>query len=110
MKSETGLAGASVNATPAPAVQATTRAPQASPAPSPNAIVVENLSKTYSNGTQAVKGVSFQVRRGEIFGILGPNGAGKSTGYCLTNTLGSLNILSKYFTSLLEYMIKGISI
>lgn len=40
---------------------------------------VENLSKKYPNGTQAVRGVSFEVKKGEIFGILGPNGAGKTT-------------------------------
>jgi ABC-2 type transport system ATP-binding protein len=42
-------------------------------------IEVENLSKTYPDGTEAVKGVSFRVGRGEFFGFLGPNGAGKST-------------------------------
>jgi daunorubicin resistance ABC transporter ATP-binding subunit len=42
-------------------------------------IEVENLTKTYPDGTEAVQGVSFQVRRGEFFGFLGPNGAGKST-------------------------------
>jgi ABC-2 type transport system ATP-binding protein len=43
------------------------------------AILVENLSKTYKNSVKAVDGVSFNVQRGEIFGLLGPNGAGKST-------------------------------
>jgi len=39
---------------------------------------VENLQKTYGDN-QVVKGISFEVKRGEIFGILGPNGAGKTT-------------------------------
>lgn len=42
------------------------------------AVVVENLEKRYGAFT-AVNKVSFQVKRGEIFGFLGPNGAGKST-------------------------------
>lgn len=42
------------------------------------AVVVENLEKRYGDFT-AVNKVSFQVKRGEIFGFLGPNGAGKST-------------------------------
>jgi ABC-2 type transport system ATP-binding protein len=42
-------------------------------------IDVQNLSKVYPNGTQAVNGVSFAVKGGEFFGFLGPNGAGKST-------------------------------
>lgn len=41
-------------------------------------ITVKDLKKTYGD-LQAVKGVSFEVKKGEVFGILGPNGAGKTT-------------------------------
>ncbi|MDF2460714.1 MAG: transporter ATP-binding protein [Candidatus Saccharibacteria bacterium] len=40
---------------------------------------VKDLRKTYDTGVEAVKGVSFSVAKGEVFGILGPNGAGKTT-------------------------------
>jgi ABC-2 type transport system ATP-binding protein len=43
-----------------------------------DAIVVEELRKRYKD-VQALDGVSFSVREGEVFGLLGPNGAGKST-------------------------------
>ncbi|MCA1819225.1 MAG: ATP-binding cassette domain-containing protein [Halobacteriales archaeon] len=43
--------------------------------------------KTYPDGTAAVRGVTFQVRRGEIFGFLGPNGAGKTTTMRILGTL-----------------------
>src|SRR5687767_4342425 len=43
-----------------------------------SAIEIEKLSVSYGE-VQAVRGVSFQVRQGEIFGLLGPNGAGKTT-------------------------------
>src|SRR5260370_22872819 len=42
-------------------------------------IQVENLVKTYGDGTKAVKGITFDVRDGESYGFLGPNGAGKTT-------------------------------
>lgn len=50
-------------------------------------IVAQDLEKTYKDGTRAVRGISFSVRRGEIFGILGPNGAGKSTTIGMLGTL-----------------------
>ncbi len=50
-------------------------------------IVVEDLKKTYRDGTEAVKGVNFSVREGEFFGFLGPNGAGKSTTIKILTTL-----------------------
>jgi len=43
-----------------------------------NAIIVNNLTKKYGNYA-AVDNLSFQVRKGEVFGLLGANGAGKST-------------------------------
>ncbi len=49
-------------------------------------ISVKDLKKNYGE-FEAVKGISFDVRRGEIFGLLGPNGAGKSTTLEIIETL-----------------------
>lgn len=53
-----------------------------------NIIEVKNLVKNYGN-FEAVKGISFEVKEGEIFGLLGPNGAGKSTTLEIIETLRS---------------------
>ncbi len=66
-----------------------------------DAIIVEGLCKSYGK-VQALRDVSFSVRKGEIFGLLGPNGAGKTT---LTNILagvltkdsGTIRFLGKDF-------------
>lgn len=47
---------------------------------------VENLYKSFGN-IKAVDGISFEVKRGEVFGLLGPNGAGKSTTISIISTL-----------------------
>ncbi len=51
-----------------------------------NIIEVRNLTKRYGS-FNAVKGISFAVRQGELFGFLGPNGAGKSTSINMMCTL-----------------------
>jgi ABC-2 type transport system ATP-binding protein len=73
------------------------RADIASGAMSAPAIAATDLRRTYRTrtgwlrpqwkGTEAVRGVSFTVERGELFGLLGPNGAGKTTTIKLLNTL-----------------------
>lgn len=43
------------------------------------ALSIQNLTKVYSNGFEALKGIDLDVKQGDFFALLGPNGAGKST-------------------------------
>src|SRR5690348_8299617 len=58
--------------------QASLLYPQSSILDSSAAIHVTDLSKRYGE-TQAIRGISLDVARGEIFGLIGPDGAGKTT-------------------------------
>jgi ABC-2 type transport system ATP-binding protein len=51
------------------------------------AVEAEGLTKTYPHDVRALKGVSFSVTPGTVFGLLGPNGAGKSTTVKILTTL-----------------------
>lgn len=61
------------------------------------ALTLKDLSKTYKNGFQALKGINLTVPEGEFYALLGPNGAGKSTTIGIISSLtrktaGSVNI------------------
>jgi ABC-2 type transport system ATP-binding protein len=62
-----------------------------------NALLIQNLHKTYRNGLEALKGISLEVQAGDFFALLGPNGAGKSTAIgiiasLINKTAGSVEI------------------
>ena len=50
-------------------------------------IQVQELFKKYSNGTEALKGINLEIKKGQFFTLLGPNGAGKSTLVKIMTTL-----------------------
>lgn len=52
-----------------------------------SALSIRQLTKTYSNGFQALKGIDLDVAEGDFFALLGPNGAGKSTTIGIISTL-----------------------
>lgn len=51
------------------------------------ALSITNLSKTYKNGVEALRGVDLYVEQGDFFALLGPNGAGKSTTIGIVSSL-----------------------
>jgi len=53
-------------------------------------LVIKNVEKTYGN-IKAVKGISFSVKEGEVFGLIGPNGSGKTTTLRMISTLLKLS-------------------
>ncbi|WP_068826486.1 ABC transporter ATP-binding protein [Pseudomonas sp. BMS12] len=52
-----------------------------------SALSIRQLTKTYANGFQALKGIDLDVAEGDFFALLGPNGAGKSTTIGILSTL-----------------------
>jgi len=61
------------------------------------ALSIQNLSKTYNNGFEALKNIDLEVEQGDFFALLGPNGAGKSTTIgvvtsLVTKTAGKVSI------------------
>ena len=66
----------------------------------PQTIEIKDLTKIYSGGFEALKGINLTIREGEFFGLLGPNGAGKSTTIgimcsLVKKTSGSVSIFGK---------------
>ena len=51
------------------------------------ALIFRQLSKTYKNGVQALKGIDLDVEEGDFFALLGPNGAGKTTAIGIVTSL-----------------------
>lgn len=78
-----------------------------------NVLEVHNLSKWYAE-YHAVKGISFDLREGEILGVLGPNGAGKTTTMQMllgltTPDSGSIHYFGKDFADNREYCLSRIN-
>ncbi len=70
------------------------------PVPTPPALCIRNLRKTYANGLEALKGIDLEVQQGDFFALLGPNGAGKSTAIgiicsLVRKTAGTVEVFGK---------------
>ena len=52
-----------------------------------HALSIRNLTKTYGNGVQALRGIDMDVEAGDFFALLGPNGAGKTTAIGIVTSL-----------------------
>ena len=52
-----------------------------------HALSIKNLTKTYSNGVEALKGIDLNVESGDFYALLGPNGAGKTTAIGIITSL-----------------------
>jgi ABC-2 type transport system ATP-binding protein len=72
-----------------------------------HALSIKNLTKTYANGKQALKGISLDVEQGDFYALLGPNGAGKTTAIGIISSLinktsGSVEIFGHSIDTELE--------
>lgn len=79
-----------------------------------NILEVRNLRKSYKK-FEAVKGISFNVKKGEVLGLLGPNGAGKSTTISILSTIlkptaGEINFLGQNVKKNVSQVKKNIGI
>lgn len=76
-----------------------------------HALQVNNLTKTYANGVEALKGISLNVEEGDFFALLGPNGAGKSTLIGIISSLvnASSGEVSVFGTSVQQQRSKAMS-
>jgi ABC-2 type transport system ATP-binding protein len=71
------------------------------------ALSIKNLTKTYANGNQALKGIDLSVEAGDFYALLGPNGAGKTTAIGIVSSLvnksgGEVKIFGHSIDSQLE--------
>ena len=74
------------------------------------ALSLRQLTKTYKNGVQALKGIDLDVQEGDFFALLGPNGAGKTTAIgivssLVTKTSGQVSVFGHDIDSELDWQI-----
>ena len=55
------------------------------------ALCIQDLRKTYDNGTEALKGINLSVEEGDFYALLGPNGAGKTTAIGIISSLVNMS-------------------